>query len=205
MSSVRGRRGPSGEGRRSSVRTPARTAHTGPVHTGRLGGRPAGASRPGARRSGRVPARSATAARRRPLFTGRAVVLGGLLLLLALTLAGPVRQFLAGQAELAHLAAEGRALEQRAEELEAQLARQQDPAWIEREARARLTYVQPGDRLIMVVDGRTVPVAGAQGADGAPTTPDLPWYEALLGSVAAADGDVAPEEPAAGQDGGADR
>jgi cell division protein FtsB len=128
-------------------------------------------------------------ARRRPLFTGRAVLLGALVLLLSLTLAGPVRQYLAGQAELVRLAAEGDALRQRAGELEEQLERQEDPAWQAREARKRLTYVLPGDRLVVVVDGET------RGEEPGPLSPlpgsipQPPWYEGLLQSVAVADGD----------------
>jgi cell division protein FtsB len=147
-------------------------------------------NRPGQRRPGRRPNRTstATAARRRPLFTGRAVLLGALVLLLALTLAGPLRQFLAGRAELVQLAAEGQALDQRAADLEAQLERQADPAFTEREARQRLAYVLPGDRLVMVVDGTV------EGEDGAPAEPAGPaeprtWYEGLMESLSTADGD----------------
>jgi cell division protein FtsB len=116
------------------------------------------------------------------------VLLGALVLLLALTLAGPLRQFLAGRAELVQLAAEGEALERRAAELEAELERQADPAFTEREARKRLTYVLPGDRLLMVVDGRTV-----DGSDGEPVEQAGPaeprsWYEGLMESLEVADG-----------------
>ncbi len=183
MSSVRGRRiGSPADGRRTA--RPPRTTATGPV-------RGLAPRRPGQRRSVRRPARTAAAAplARRPLFTGRAVLLGALVLLLALTLAGPIRQYLAGQAELVRLAAEGDALEQRAADLQEQLARQADPDWMRREARERLTYVLPGDRLVVVVDGETrgeepgplSPLPGSQ--------PEQPWYEALLDSVAVADGD----------------
>jgi hypothetical protein len=117
------------------------------------------------------------------------VLLGALVLLLALTLAGPVRQYLAGRAELVSLAAEGRNLDARAAELQRQLERQADPAYAERQARERLTYVLPGDRLVIVDDGRTVegdadtePAAGTSGDD-------LPWYDGLLQSVTTADGD----------------
>jgi cell division protein FtsB len=155
--------------------------------------RTAGPRRPGQRRAGRRPARGGTAAlRRRPLFTGRAVLLGALMLILALTLAGPVRQFLAGRAQIVQLAADGQRLEQRTAELRAQLARQADPAWTEREARERLTYVRQGDRLIMVKDGTSAARAAGSPAPGAASTPTLPWYEGLLQSMAAADGDPAP-------------
>jgi cell division protein FtsB len=187
MSTVRGRRG-GGDGRRTTGRVPR--VHT--THPVRTGARPAAASRPGQRRPGRrsVRSASATAARRRPLFTGRAVLLGALVLLLALTLAGPVRQFLAGRAELVQLAAEGRELDERAEQLEQELARQADPAYAERQARERLTYVLPGDRLVVVVDGETVEgEAGTvvpEDADAGPSS----WYAGLMESLSVADGDA---------------
>ncbi|SEO79021.1 septum formation initiator family protein [Trujillonella endophytica] len=145
-------------------------------------------NRPEQRRPGRRTART-TAAPARPrhqLFTGRTVLLVGLVLLLALTLAGPVQQYLAGRAELAALAAEGAALDQEIAEQEARLAELRDPAVLAREARERFFYVAPGDRLVRVVDeadaegdAGTVPEA----ADPAPRT----WYDGLLGSVRAAD------------------
>jgi cell division protein FtsB len=163
---------------------------TGPVSTGpvRTGVRPAAASRPG-RRTTRRPARTGGRRSHRPLFTGRAVLLGALVLLLALTLAGPLRQFLAGRAALVQLAAERTQLDQRTEQLQTQLNRQQDPDYQQRQARQRLTYVLPGDRLIVVVDGQAA--AGAAGtlpSDTTGTTARPPWYEGLLQSVATADG-----------------
>jgi len=123
-------------------------------------------------------------------------LLGALVLVLALTLAGPVRQYLAGQTELARLAAEGDALQQRKADLEDQLALQSDTAWQAREARERLTYVLPGDRLVVVVDGET---RGEEPGPLSPlpgSTPQPPWYEGLLQSVEVADGDrPADEDP----------
>ncbi len=195
MSSVRSRRGASpGDGRRTA--RPPRTHATGPV-------RGVSTRRPGQRTSSRRTARGTAAtaapARRRPLFTGRAVLLGALVLLLALSLAGPIRQYLEGQAELVRLAAEGEALEQRKTELAEQLSRQGDESWVEREARERLTYVLPGDRLVVVVDGET---RGAEPGPLSPlpgTLPQQPWYDGLLESIEVADGDrPAPEEEPAG-------
>ena len=191
MSSVRGRRGGSpADGRRTTGRAP-RVHSTRPV---RKVVRSASASRPGRRRAGRRPARTATgAAARRPLFTGRAVLLGALVLLLALTLAGPVRQYLAGQAELVRLAAEGRELDRRAADLRAELERQADPAYTQRQARERLAYVMPGDRLVVVVDGEAVEGDDGTLAAAAEPVEPAPWYEALMESLAVADGDAAAE------------
>jgi cell division protein FtsB len=161
---------------------------TRPVRTG---GRAAAQRRPGARTSGRRAGRTAgtAGARRRPLFTGRAALLGALVLLLALTLAGPVRQYLAGSAELVRLAAEGRALDARAGELRQQLERQADPAFAERQARERLTYVLPGDRLVVVVDGRAVEGDAGTLDEAATSDEPAPWYDGLMNSLSTADGE----------------
>jgi cell division protein FtsB len=190
MSSVRGRRsGTSADARRHTGRAP-RVHSTRPVGTGTGSGAP---RRPGRRTSGRRAGRPPAAARRRPLFTGRAALLGALVLLLALTLAGPVRQYLAGRAELVRLAAEGRALDERAQELQTQLGRQDDPMYAERQARDRLTYVLPGDRLIVVVDGEAVEGDAGTLAEAATADEPRPWYEGLMESLAVADGDPAAE------------
>jgi cell division protein FtsB len=174
-----------GTGRRRSTGRPLSHAASRPVPAGTRSG---AGSRPDARRPGRRTPRQAprAAVARRPLVTGRGVVLVGLLLLLALTLAGPVRQWLEGRAELARLAAESTAYDQRIADLEAQLARQSDPDWTAREARERLAYVLPGDRLVVVVDGEAAEGDAGTLPDAADTAP-RPWYEELLGSVAEAD------------------
>jgi cell division protein FtsB len=194
MSAARGRRGGSGaapSGRRRSTGRPLSHAASRPVPAGSRSG---AGIRPEPRRAVRRSPRTATSAGtpRRPLVTGRAVLLAGLVLVLLLTLAGPVRQFLAGRAELTRLAAEGTALDQRVEQLEDQLERQTDPAYTVRQARERLAYVLPGDRLVVVVDGEAV--EGDAGTVPEPADGELPWYEALLQSVAVADGDEEPGE-----------
>jgi cell division protein FtsB len=146
-------------------------------------------SRPAQRRSVRRPSRTTVAGERRPLITGRAVLLGALVLLLALTLAGPARQWLAGRAELAQLAAERTQLDQRIQDLQQQLRRQADPAYTAREARARLTYVLPGDRLIEVVDGKRVSGdAGTLDPGSAHSGARPPWYQGFMDSLSTADG-----------------
>jgi cell division protein FtsB len=117
------------------------------------------------------------------------VLLAGLILLLALTLAGPIRQYLAGRAELVRLAAEGRQLDQRTAELQRQLERQTDPSYAERQARERLAYVLPGDRLVIVVDGSTAEGDAGTLPATVTTTDPVPWYQGLLESVTNADQD----------------
>ena len=175
MSQARTRRGRSGGTRRRTSSRPVRAGSRGSAD-----------SRPG-RRTTRRPARSATPGRG-PRFTGRAVLLSALVLLLALTLAGPLRQYVAGRQELAALAAEHDALTQRASELQSQLDRQSDPAYISQEARERLTMVLPGDRLIIVGDAGDPGDTATAPADARDESAPVPWYDALIGSVAGADG-----------------
>ncbi|SDO37552.1 Septum formation initiator [Klenkia soli] len=127
---------------------------------------------------------------RSPLVTGRAVLLGVLVLLLALTLAGPVRSFVAGRQELAQLAADNQALSLREQQLQAELDRQSDPAYLRQQALARLNFVLPGDRLVIVADGTVVEGEAPAQTPGVADqdTPDVPWYDGLLESVATADG-----------------
>ncbi|WP_448614177.1 septum formation initiator family protein [Modestobacter sp. URMC 112] len=186
-STARNRQGRSGGSRRRASSRPVRAGARGAVD-----------SRPG-RRTTRRPPRSAGTPGRGPRFTGRAVLLGALVLLLAMTLAGPVRQYVAGRQELAELAAEQEALTQRAADLQAQLDRQADPAYIAQQARERLTYVLPGDRLVVVGDaGDAGDGAAAEELPdgGTPDSDPVPWYEGLLGSLAAADGEPADGAPA---------
>ncbi|WP_309229456.1 septum formation initiator family protein [Blastococcus sp. TML/M2B] len=166
------------------------------MRTGLRTGTPNPTRRPGERRAARRPARPTTTptARRRPPLTGRAVLLFALVLLLALTLAGPVRQYMEGQQEIAELTAEGRELDRRGAELEAQIEQQRDPAWTQRQARERLTYVLPGDRLVVVVDGKAVEGDAGTLDEAAAPAEQQPWFEGLMESVARADGDL-PEEP----------
>jgi hypothetical protein len=132
------------------------------------------------------------------------VLLGALVLLLALTLAGPVRQYVAGRQQLAELAAERAALTRQAADLQAQLDRQADPAYVAQQARERLTYVLPGDRLVVVGDaggaGDPGEAAGQAPAGQARNGATVPWYTGLLDSLAAADGDppATPADPRSG-------
>jgi cell division protein FtsB len=172
-------------GRRATGRPLVRAASR-PVQAGLRVGRPG--QRPSGRRSTRAMAMTAAVVRR-PLFTGRTVLLAGLVLLMALTLAGPVRGFLNGRAQIAQLAAEGSAQKQQMAALQAQVDRQSDPDYVARQARERLTYVLPGDRLVVVVDGQTASGdAGTLPSTSAHSGAKPPWYTGLMDSIGTADG-----------------
>jgi len=72
-------------------------------------------------------------------------------------------------------------------ELEGDIARWDDPAYIEAQARDRLVYVYPGDYTYLVIDdGQTITTD-----DGAPISDDIQttkvdWVRGLLGSIVTA-------------------
>jgi cell division protein FtsB len=74
--------------------------------------------------------------------------------------------------------------EQSVEDLETDVARWNDPAYIEAQARDRLVYVFPGDYTYLVIDdGQTVTTDdGAVISDSIQTT-SVDWVQSLLGTV----------------------
>ena len=88
---------------------------------------------------------------RRPL-TGRALILGAVLVLLVVLLAAPLHRFLTARSALAQSVAQrddGQRQLKQLQQLDQQL---NDPAYIEAQARTRLQYAMPGDTVYQVVE-----------------------------------------------------
>lgn len=164
----------------------------------RRSSKPPSVARPAARRTpGEGPAAVARTDAPRPTgrFTGRAIVLGVVLLALALSYVFPVRVFLAQRAEIAQLAAAQD--EQRATiaELEAEAARWEDDDYVRIQARKRLFFGEPGEILLITVwddpeDGEPETVDRERAA----AQPDV-WWDTLWSSVESANGKDEPQEP----------
>jgi cell division protein FtsB len=117
-----------------------------------------------------------------------AVVLGVVILALAMLLPA-LRAYLDQQNSLGALRAEAQTARTEVSDLEAEVERWQDPAFIVAEARERLAYVFPGETPYRVVDPEFVEVAVVQAAQtqaGESDTFDGPWFNALWQSVSAA-------------------
>ncbi|NLE72964.1 MAG: septum formation initiator family protein [Actinomycetales bacterium] len=117
-----------------------------------------------------------------------------MVLLAGFTLLFPtVRAYLAQRAELAALAGQVAAAEQAERDLQRELDRWEDDAYVAAQARERLSYVLPGETAYRVIDPEVVveeePEDGPEPADG-PTLPDggavAPWYATVWDSLAAA-------------------
>ncbi|MCB0914332.1 MAG: septum formation initiator family protein [Actinobacteria bacterium] len=103
-------------------------------------------------------------------------------LVIALSLAVPLRSFVRQSDDNAALAAEVAAKERSIAELQADVERWRDDAFVEEQARSRLNYVYPGETAYVVVDadgdtpGKLPTKAAAEQQSGS-------WYERFWTSV----------------------
>lgn len=103
---------------------------------------------------------------------------------IALSLAYPVREYVAQRSQIAQLQKREAAARKDVRELAEKKARLGDPEYIKREARSRLHFCDPGEQCYVVLDGQGG--TSEQEREAGPTrTP--PWYETLWKSVEAAD------------------
>ncbi|WP_169315131.1 FtsB family cell division protein [Cellulomonas gilvus] len=124
------------------------------------------------------------------LFSVRAIVLGVVLVLAFVLVYPTLHTYLRQQVELRGLRQDVAAARERNDDLEAELARWDDPAYITAQARERLAYVFPGETAFRVVDPESVEEPAApvdeQDTPVATTTAEVPWYSALWDSMAVA-------------------
>ena len=90
----------------------------------------------------------------------------------------PLRELVRQRGQIAELAQSNAEARVRVGELEAERARQQDPAHVRAEARRRLHFVMPGETMYVLLE--PTPAAEAQDGDG-------PWWSQLWSSVETAD------------------
>ncbi|MCP2336798.1 FtsB family cell division protein [Actinomadura rupiterrae] len=117
-------------------------------------------------------------------LTGRAAILAVVVCAIALTLAYPVREYIAQRQEIADLEHKQSVAQKQVAELSQRKQRLTDKSYIEREAKRRLHYCMPDEKCYIVLDGGASDGEQARrsGADGRP-----PWYETLWRSVETAD------------------
>ncbi|MEV5575670.1 septum formation initiator family protein [Spirillospora sp. NPDC052269] len=117
-------------------------------------------------------------------LTGRAAILAVVVCAIALTLAYPVREYIAQRQEIADLEHKQSVAQKQVAELSQRKQRLTDKSYIEREAKRRLHYCMPHEKCYIVLDGG----AGDEGQvrrGGVDEHP--PWYETLWRSVETAD------------------
>lgn len=123
-------------------------------------------------------------------ITTRAIALAVVVLILTISYATSLRIYFAQREEIATTRAEITERENRITDLQGELARWDDPAYVKTQARNRLGWVMPGETGYKVVDRDGKPIGG--GAEIRPekqqtkATQDA-WWSKLWGSVEAAD------------------
>ncbi|GAA4096821.1 FtsB family cell division protein [Nonomuraea soli] len=133
--------------------------------------------------AGKAGASAAKPKVRRPQLTGRAAILAVVVCAIAMSLAYPVREYIAQRRQLTELQAEKDKVLAEQRKVEEQRRQVQDPNWTKRTARERLHYCDPGAKCYMVPKPKQS--GGTTTATQDSATP--PWYETLWESVVAAD------------------
>jgi len=164
--------------------------------------RPAGRATP---EQAQEPQPTAAVRRRRrlsPNLTTRAIALVVVLLVLTISYASSLRIYLAQTQDIAATQTEIADRQARISELQGQLTRWNDPAYVSTQARTRLGWVMPGETGFTVIgeDGDTLSgdaeLAPEKSAAGKPADA---WWSKLWGSVQTADrpapAKVAPTKP----------
>jgi cell division protein FtsB len=129
-------------------------------------------------------------------ITTRSAILGVVVMVLALALTVPLRQYVAQRGKVARLRARPQQAQARVDALEARKRQLQDPAYVEQLARERLHFVRPGEVPYILLTPPPAPAPSRPGVAGGPGVGGTgPWYSRLWGTVEAA-GRTAPPRPA---------
>lgn len=127
-------------------------------------------------------------------LTRRALALGVVVIALAISFGGTFQIYLSQQRDLAAAEQEIREHQAQIADLQTELARWNDPAYVKAQARERLGWVMPGDTGYRLVDDNGNPIGGgvALESDQRPVTGegDQNWWQRLSGSMATADSPV---------------
>ena len=147
-----------------------------------------------------VPAASEDRARGRSSeralsMTWRLLILGVVIAALAVTLAQSLRVYFAQSQEIAALRTRIESSKQEIADLEDQLARWQDPAFVKAEARERLGWVLPGETGYRVIGADGQPLGGNSTVLSSEHPSGGQWWENLWGSVKVADAPTGDEDP----------
>jgi cell division protein FtsL len=121
-------------------------------------------------------------AKPRPRLTSRAAVLAAVICAVTLSLAYPLREYIAQHRQIGQLGAQQQALSAQLRRLETLQRQLGDPAYIEQLAQDRLHLCLPAQACYVIIDGK--PAAGL--IQPHPVAAG-PWYDRLWESVRQAD------------------
>ncbi|WP_214415902.1 FtsB family cell division protein [Sphaerisporangium fuscum] len=123
--------------------------------------------------------------KKRPQLTGRAAILAVVVCAIAMSLAYPVREYVAQRRQIAQLEKQQAEALKDLQELGERTKQLDDPAYIRQQARSRLFYCGKGEKCYVVLD-RAKKAERPKSGTTAPEELD-PWYQTLWESIEAAD------------------
>ncbi len=126
---------------------------------------------------------SPPAAPRTTRLTGRAAVLAVVICAIALSLAYPIREYVAQRRQIDQLVAQQQTMLAQVKNLQAQQAKLASQAYIEQLARQELDMCFPGTQCYIVEGGKSRPSTATR----APRPGPAPWYAKIWQSVQQAD------------------
>ena len=106
--------------------------------------------------------------------------------MLAISLAYPLREYLAQRGDISEYEARVREQRTRVAELEKAQQRWSDPAYVEAQARQRLRYVMPGEIAYVVLEADDAPPQDGVVVKPPAEAEAAPWYADLWHTVEAA-------------------
>jgi cell division protein FtsB len=125
---------------------------------------------------------------RRPQLSGRTMMIAAMALFLVVILASPLQTYLSRRDAVAASQTRQRQLNDHVAQLQHESDQWNDPAYVERQARARLQYIRPGDTLYTVLNPDGTPRTSTSNINGPSRSGHQPsWNLNLWTSVADAD------------------
>jgi cell division protein FtsB len=120
---------------------------------------------------------------RRRRTSNRVLALSGILFILALTIAPPVKHYFTQRAQISALKSQLSADNSALQKARQELLLWQDPEYIKTQARERLHFVLPGERQYIVTDGSTADTNNGSTKIASALTDGQPWYARLIASI----------------------
>ena len=115
--------------------------------------------------------------------SGRAFVLLGIVFLLTLTIAPPIKHYFTQRAQIQALKAQVASDRKDLAEARAQLEQWKDPEFVKSQARERLHFVLPGERQYIVTDPNANTSSGTENRIAESVPQDEPWFTRIIASI----------------------
>jgi cell division protein FtsB len=116
-------------------------------------------------------------------LSNRALIVGIVLFVVAITLAPPIQHYFTQRAQINSLKTQIADNKEMLDKAAAELAQWDDPDYVASQARARLHFVFPGERQYIVVGDDEISADGNQTKISGQLPVGLPWYSRLISSI----------------------